>query len=203
MPSYLICQGTPETREKKAREFLKDHLIEVIKGEKGKILLPKIKEMRSHLAVKPPAGKRKGILILEAQQMNEESQNALLKSLEEPPSAVTFVLTAPNAKLLLPTVVSRCGLMAAETEGAGEANPKATQFLRLTPAKRLTYFEKEVGYDSDSALSFLSELENAWREDLANPKASAALKRTWETKKLLRSPQSNVKITVDAYLLSW
>ncbi|KKW05313.1 MAG: hypothetical protein UY40_C0024G0001, partial [candidate division CPR1 bacterium GW2011_GWC1_49_13] len=40
-------------------------------------------------------------------------------------------------------------------------------------------------------------------EDLANPLSTTVLKKTWEAKKLLRNPQSNVKITVDAYLLSW
>src|SRR3990172_8996068 len=116
MPSFLIYQGTAQSREKKARELLKDHLIEEVKGVKGKILLPVIREIRSHLAIRPPAGRRRGILILEAQQMNAEAQNALLKNLEEPPPSVTFVLTAPNPKLLLPTVTSRCGLIAAENE---------------------------------------------------------------------------------------
>ena len=203
MPSFLIYQGTAQNREKKARELLKDHLIEEVRGVKGKILLPAIKEIRSHLAIKPPAGKRKGILILEAQQMNAESQNALLKSLEEPPSSVTFVLTTPNPKLLLPTVVSRCGLVAAEQEKNEDVNPLAKKFINLTPAQRLTAFEKEIGYDGESALTFLNELERAWREDLENPKSARALQKTWETKKLLRLPQSNVKITVDGYLLSW
>ena len=118
-------------------------------------------------------------------------------------SSVTFVLTAPNPKLLLPTVTSRCGLIAAENEKEKEADPAAKKFLEMTPAKRLATFEKEVGYDSEAALNFLSELEKAWREDLANPLSTTVLKKTWEAKKLLRNPQSNVKITVDAYLLSW
>jgi len=203
MPSFLIYQGTPKSREKKARELLKEHFVEEVRGSKGKILLPVIKEIRSHLAIKPLAGKRKGILILEAQQMNIESQNALLKSLEEPPASVTFVLTAPNPKLLLPTVTSRCALIAVEQEKNNKVSLLAEKFIKLPPAQRLNFFEREIGYDSEAALNFLDDLEKAWQGNLENPSSTAALKKTWEVKKLLRNPQSNVKITVDAYLLSW
>jgi DNA polymerase III subunit delta' len=48
------------------------------------------------------------ILISDAHLMNEESQNALLKSLEEPPEKVIFILTTPYVTRLRPTIISRC-----------------------------------------------------------------------------------------------
>lgn len=48
------------------------------------------------------------ILISDAHLMNEESQNALLKSLEEPPEKVIFILTTPFPQKLRPTIISRC-----------------------------------------------------------------------------------------------
>lgn len=43
--------------------------------------------------------------------MNEEAQNALLKSLEEPPSSIVFILITPYVKRILPTIQSRCWSM--------------------------------------------------------------------------------------------
>jgi DNA polymerase-3 subunit delta' len=48
------------------------------------------------------------ILFREADRMSEEAQNALLKSLEEPPAHTLFILTTAQPEALLPTVRSRC-----------------------------------------------------------------------------------------------
>ena len=47
-------------------------------------------------------------IIDEAQRLTEEAQNALLKTLEEPPDSLIIILVAQPEKCLLPTVVSRC-----------------------------------------------------------------------------------------------
>jgi DNA polymerase-3 subunit delta' len=52
--------------------------------------------------------KRKVYVIVGAETMNTTAANRLLKTLEEPPSATTFILTTANASALLPTVISRC-----------------------------------------------------------------------------------------------
>ncbi len=48
------------------------------------------------------------VLISDAHLMNETSQNALLKNLEEPPDKVIFILTTPFPELLRETIKSRC-----------------------------------------------------------------------------------------------
>ncbi|HSW53809.1 MAG TPA: hypothetical protein VLH59_01860 [Ignavibacteriaceae bacterium] len=48
------------------------------------------------------------VIISDAHLMNEESQNALLKSLEEPPDKVIFILTTPYVSKLRSTIISRC-----------------------------------------------------------------------------------------------
>jgi DNA polymerase III subunit delta' len=48
------------------------------------------------------------ILISDSHLMNEESQNALLKNLEEPPEGIIFILTTPYPALLRETIRSRC-----------------------------------------------------------------------------------------------
>ena len=48
------------------------------------------------------------VLVRPAEAMNATTQNALLKSLEEPPPATVFILVSSHPSRLLPTVRSRC-----------------------------------------------------------------------------------------------
>jgi DNA polymerase-3 subunit delta' len=53
-------------------------------------------------------GRGKAVLVFPAERMNVYTANALLKTLEEPPGDVKFVLASDAAHLLLPTIRSRC-----------------------------------------------------------------------------------------------
>jgi len=64
-------------------------------------------ENEFHLSSTGEANAKFGI-ILDADRMNEESQNAFLKTLEEPPRATFFMLTTGKPSSLLPTTRSRC-----------------------------------------------------------------------------------------------
>lgn len=61
----------------------------------------------NNIYVKPLVADRKIIVIPEAESLTEQSQNALLKVLEEPPEYVSFILTVQKASMLLQTVLSR------------------------------------------------------------------------------------------------
>lgn len=62
----------------------------------------------STVNIRPFQSKYKIYIIDDADSMNPQSQNALLKSLEEPPEFVVMLLLASNAQELLPTIRSRC-----------------------------------------------------------------------------------------------
>jgi DNA polymerase III subunit delta' len=53
-------------------------------------------------------GRRKIALVTPADALNERAQNTLLKTLEEPPPATTFLMVSANPDALLPTIRSRC-----------------------------------------------------------------------------------------------
>lgn len=56
----------------------------------------------------PQQGDRKVFIVDEAELLNPAGQNALLKSLEEPPAGTTLILVTPSEDRLLPTIRSRC-----------------------------------------------------------------------------------------------
>ena len=87
-------------------------VIGLIVGEDGKlkteIIIDQVREMQRTASLKPFEGRHRVFIIEEAELLNTEAANCLLKTLEEPPPAVTFILLAANVRALLPTVVSRC-----------------------------------------------------------------------------------------------
>jgi len=71
------------------------------------ILVGQIRELAEHASFGPREGRRRVFLLDPADRMNAAAQNALLKTLEEPPSSTTFILLATRPHLLLPTIRSR------------------------------------------------------------------------------------------------
>jgi DNA polymerase III subunit delta' len=72
------------------------------------IRIAQIRSLLQTLRLKPNEADRRVVILSEAQAMNAEAGNALLKVLEEPPDRTLLVLTAHQPSNLLPTVVSRC-----------------------------------------------------------------------------------------------
>ena len=58
--------------------------------------------------IKPFYNRRKIYIVPDAQKMNVNSQNALLKTIEEPPDYAVIILLTENKEALLPTILSRC-----------------------------------------------------------------------------------------------
>lgn len=65
-------------------------------------------QINNDVEVKPYASPYKIYIIDEAEKMNPQAQNALLKTIEEPPSYAVILLLTTNADAFLPTILSRC-----------------------------------------------------------------------------------------------
>lgn len=66
------------------------------------------KQVNSDITIKPYASPYKIYIIDEAEKMNVQAQNALLKTIEEPPAYGIILLLTTNADTFLPTILSRC-----------------------------------------------------------------------------------------------
>jgi DNA polymerase-3 subunit delta' len=78
------------------------------KKRSDQIRIEQVRELADFLAVGTHRSGLRVILIYPAEAMNANTQNALLKSLEEPPPATVFLVVATQPDRLLPTVRSRC-----------------------------------------------------------------------------------------------
>lgn len=65
-------------------------------------------QINGDIAIKPYSGARKIYIVDEAEKMNVQAQNALLKTLEEPPEYAVILLLATRAEAMLQTILSRC-----------------------------------------------------------------------------------------------
>ncbi len=65
-------------------------------------------QVNNDMAIKPYSGPYKIYIISEGEKMTPQSQNALLKTLEEPPAYGVILILTTNVEALLPTIISRC-----------------------------------------------------------------------------------------------
>jgi DNA polymerase-3 subunit delta' len=105
-------------------------------GDTGAIKIDQIRDVIDRSAYRPFEGRRRVVILDDADAMAAEAQNALLKTLEEPPSQSTFVLVTSRPDVLLPTVRSRC---------------QHLRFGRLAPAEVAAILEREHGYTAADA----------------------------------------------------
>lgn len=92
-------------------------------GKPGEALkVDDIRAMRRDAVVRPNEAERKLYLLTNAETMNSNGQNAMLKLLEEGPDYAAFLLLTPNPETLLPTVRSRCQIQFC----GGEEDPSGT-----------------------------------------------------------------------------
>lgn len=76
--------------------------------EAASIRIKTVQDLRMDLAMGVREGRRRVVILAYAERMKPEAANCLLRTLEEPNTGITFVLTATSRNYLLPTIVSRC-----------------------------------------------------------------------------------------------
>lgn len=101
----------------------------IIEPEKGSISVESIRKIRTFLSLKVPSNQSiaRAIIILESETMTTEAQNALLKTLEEPPKDTVLILTSSSSKQLLDTVRSRVRLLKLLAPALSDLQPYFTE----------------------------------------------------------------------------
>jgi DNA polymerase-3 subunit delta' len=106
--------------------------------DRASIKIDVVRDALSQAGYRPFEGRRRVVLIREADALEPQSQNALLKSLEEPPASTMFILTTAVPGALLATVRSRCMRL---------------RFGRLTHAEVADVLVRDHGYEPADARS--------------------------------------------------
>ncbi len=98
---------------RKIVQFNSPDFIRIEPGGAARVIaIGNIRRLRREIYLQPVEGKYKVFLLSHAERMNEESSNALLKVLEEPPEKSLLILSSSHPHLLLSTILSRCQVLA-------------------------------------------------------------------------------------------
>jgi DNA polymerase-3 subunit gamma/tau len=116
--------------------------------------IDEIRDLREQVNILPAQGKRKVYIIDEVHMLTAEAFNALLKTLEEPPDTVLFILATTELHKIPATIISRC---------------QKYTFLRLTPAQIETRLrqvaDKEGFLIEDGAVKMIARRANGGMRD--------------------------------------
>ncbi len=97
--------------QKQISEKAKNHYHKIIIERANIIKITSIRDIRKKSSLSVFQKGRKVFIILNAEKLNDQAANALLKTLEEPSGNSLIILTTSNKDSLLPTIISRCQLV--------------------------------------------------------------------------------------------
>ncbi len=175
--------------------------ITVIHPEDNKknIAISQVRSLRNEAFIKPHQAQKRVFIIDCADTMNEQSQNALLKVLEEPPQTVMFILIAESKSALLDTIISRCVTLSLNTPefsvGLDYLKSK-TDFPEELIREALTVEKGNIG----RALNALNGVSSSKTEAAANDYLQAAINGDQFTMLKTVLPFSKNRIDADNFI---
>lgn len=142
--------------------------------QKSEIPVDSVRELSEFFSMRPAMGGWRVAIIDAVDEMNRFGANAVLKTLEEPPSRAVLFLISHGEQLLLPTVRSRCRVLRCGALGehetlsalahAGVAGSRAEEVARIAPGRPGRALELEgadAGAAADAISNALRNLTNA------------------------------------------
>jgi len=141
---------------KKINSGMHPDIIRIFLAEKKKnITISQIREMGLLISARPNEAAMRMVLISDADSMNVQAQNALLKMLEEPPKNTFFILTATGVSTLLSTIISRCRKIRFKPLSENKIQQYIVQQYAQDP-KKVAIATKTAGSDVKKTLMFLN-----------------------------------------------
>jgi DNA polymerase-3 subunit delta' len=160
-PLMIDACGSCRSCDRIARGLHVD-VLAVVPDEKASIKIDVIRDVLSRTSYRPFEGRRRVVSIREAETLEPSAQNALLKSLEEPPPATVFILTTSVPGALLPTVRSRSMTL---------------RFGRLPAADVAAVLVRDHGYEEGEARALATLADGSIGQALALGAADVSVLR--------------------------
>jgi DNA polymerase-3 subunit delta' len=119
--------------------------VSILSTDRVTITIDEVRELVSRSYFSPSISPYRVIIIEDADRMTDRTSNVLLKALEEPPPQTVWVLCAPSANDVLPTIRSRCRVVTLTTP---------------SPDKVAELIRQRAGVDDDRALIAATEAQS-------------------------------------------
>ncbi len=153
-------------------------LILIKSAQGGEIQISQIRELIQKLSLKPYSAPFKCAILDEAHLMNQEAQNSLLKTLEEPKGKTILILITGAPEMLFPTIRSRCEILKFSPvksseiedylEGQGISEQKSREIAKLSlgrPGLAISFISDPKKLESQKRV--IKELAEISKSDLS------------------------------------
>lgn len=154
----LNCQGTPQPCGQctSCRKIISGNHpdVRIFDSDDQALKIDDIRSLQRELSLSPNEGRYRVVVLANFERATLSAANALLKTLEEPAAQAVLVLTATDPGALLPTIVSRCQMLAlrplaipavAEAlQATWQATPEQAELLAQLSAGRLGWAVKAL-----------------------------------------------------------
>lgn len=183
MQSILISSRDKVKGREEAEKIFKNLKINkfdiaVLEFEKA-VGIADVRHIQQKIYLSPLRGDYKTVLLDATPGITIEAQNALLKTLEEPPESTLIIVQVLNSDEILPTILSRCKVIELTSK---KEYSDTSEFIRILNSKdglgdRLK-FAQDLSKDKNEALDFLESLIIDLRKDLVtNHKAVESIQK--------------------------
>jgi len=202
--SILIFGGTKTKRNgliekrienltQKAEKHPDVLILENARGKKS-IGIDKVRKAIKFLNQKPYMSDQKFVIVKNAHYLTRQAQNALLKTLEEPPSYATIILEIANKDILLDTIISRCQQIKIkpETKKIGKEPQALSKIKNLSNGQKLELAEKFSKKERTEVILILETWVNSERNGL---KTVEKTKKSLENLKILERVRKDLNTT--------
>lgn len=178
--------------------------------QEGTIGIEDVRILQKNISLKPLKSPKKAVLIKNSENITIEAQNALLKTLEEPPPNTIVILASKTKETLLPTVLSRCRIVNLTSKDLKTAINKnlleELQELVTSDMGQRLVFAQNLSKDKNEAVLWLENMIKTAREKLLKDNKNLSLlkiiKKLQKTHFVLSTTNTNPRLTLENLLLN-
>ncbi|HZQ29671.1 MAG TPA: hypothetical protein VFA93_01165 [Patescibacteria group bacterium] len=209
MQSILISSKNTEQGREEAEKILGEYKVSkfdvsIFESEKA-IGIADVREIQRKLYLKPFKSEIKGILIDASSGITTESQNALLKTLEEAPEDTIIIMLTPNIEEMLPTIVSRCKILSLDSSEENKVEQRDLEILLSGKLSDKMKLAQDLSKDKNEALVFLESSIISFRKNLLNSPNEKFLKSVKILQKyysIIKSTNVNLRLALENLFLN-
>ena len=212
MQSFLVIGKPIDKAKNYAFDFcLKNKIdkidITLIESEKA-VGIAQVRDFQKRIFLKPFKSEQKAVILEAGNGLTLESQNALLKVLEEPPKNTIIMLLVESDESVLPTILSRCKIILLDKDNTQQKDLAECQKILLSLKKGGVGDKLRLAQDKsktkEEALSFIEDLilaeENILQEN-PDKEFLNEIRLMQKTYTEIKSTNSNLRLAMENLVL--
>lgn len=172
----------------------------------GQLKIDQIRNLQHGLSLAPYDAKYRIAILLRFEEATRQAANALLKTLEEPPSQVILLLSAASVEQLLPTIVSRCEVIRLRAVPSGVIEQELQKNWKVRPAEASLLAHLSTGRPGYAINLFqnpeILSLRKAWLDELSKILTSNRVER-FEYVETMTKDASSLREELKTWLAFW